>query len=938
MPSATGLWQNAVDTNQLGYLVDHVVQDSVLFPAAGYIEMSLEAGRLAFGAGMIDVENVDIVRPLTIPAHGDPLVQTAVDVKDGTVEVHSKPERDAGDWTLHFRGRISRTEHLPAAEVTDVAALTRRMPVVVSAEAHYADSLNRGLAYGPQFQGVRSVRLTSPDAITREALAELHLDLDTSKYLAHPSMLDSAIQVLITLIAQNEPRNVSTIPVQIGRVRSLAPLQPQMLVHVTMQSESERSATATYRLMDMDGTLLMSIDEARCQKVDFGAASPTPRISEWWRPDTKTQPLEQPAALPSLAVLASQVTCDLPAIIAASAREEYYREVQPRFETLAGAYASAAIAALQPGEASFDAARLARRAGVRREHMALLASLIEMSASEGQLVAAGGSAFKWNAEQVAVDPQPLWRELFQRHPRYHAELLLLASAGESLPAVLRGEEVADSRASLLDQLQDNAPFQAPYNQMLRAVLERMVAAWPVERPMRILEVNGGGAGLLAWVLPVLPAYRADYVFTDASEGAVARAEHRFSTHRMVRFETLDLTRDLLEQGQPAGFYDLVIASDLFDGSTETPEVLERLQTVMTPDAQLLVLHTTSDRFSTLALGAAAVDAPAALVSSGFDTPVAFDDAAACLVGQLPRRVILLSQRTAGELPAAREVSAPARRWMFVVECSDRAFTDAIVASMTLQGQRVVVHAFGDAPDLQAAVTEAVVSEPVDEIVYVSSPVGGDLFTTQSLRCLTAAHVVQALENSARQSPTLLTLVTRGAFPTGNGQGPLDPAQAPIWGLGRVIGNEHTSLKVRMIDLHANADDARCLVTELLRRDDETEVQLHRGHRYANRQRMNTMIELAQQAGARPEAYALDFLPQGGLDSLHLRPAVRRAPAAHEVEIAVKAAGLNFRDVLWSMGMLPEEAVEKGFSGPTIGMECAGEVVRRGCRGDEREGR
>ena len=46
-------------------------------------------------------------------------------------------------------------------------------------------------------------------------------------------------------------------------------------------------------------------------------------------------------------------------------------------------------------------------------------------------------------------------------------------------------------------------------------------------------------------------------------------------------------------------------------------------------------------------------------------------------------------------------------------------------------------------------------------------------------------------------------------------------------------------------------------------------------------------------------------------------------------LAVRAAGLNFRDVLWAMNMLPEEAVEDGFSGATIGMECAGEVVAVG---------
>ncbi|WP_163333838.1 alcohol dehydrogenase catalytic domain-containing protein, partial [Klebsiella aerogenes] len=42
-----------------------------------------------------------------------------------------------------------------------------------------------------------------------------------------------------------------------------------------------------------------------------------------------------------------------------------------------------------------------------------------------------------------------------------------------------------------------------------------------------------------------------------------------------------------------------------------------------------------------------------------------------------------------------------------------------------------------------------------------------------------------------------------------------------------------------------------------------------------------------------------------------------------------AAGLNFRDVMYAMGLLSDEAVENGFAGPTIGMEFSGRVTRVG---------
>lgn len=51
--------------------------------------------------------------------------------------------------------------------------------------------------------------------------------------------------------------------------------------------------------------------------------------------------------------------------------------------------------------------------------------------------------------------------------------------------------------------------------------------------------------------------------------------------------------------------------------------------------------------------------------------------------------------------------------------------------------------------------------------------------------------------------------------------------------------------------------------------------------------------------------------------------------AHEVEVQVCATGLNFRDVMLSLGVLTEAAVEDGFAGATLGLEFAGIVTKVG---------
>lgn len=65
--------------------------------------------------------------------------------------------------------------------------------------------------------------------------------------------------------------------------------------------------------------------------------------------------------------------------------------------------------------------------------------------------------------------------------------------------------------------------------------------------------------------------------------------------------------------------------------------------------------------------------------------------------------------------------------------------------------------------------------------------------------------------------------------------------------------------------------------------------------------------------------------QGGMDSLALVRAARRPPGPGEVEIQIEAAGLNFIEVLYALGMLPASPeLESSF-----GLECAGRVVAAG---------
>jgi phthiocerol/phenolphthiocerol synthesis type-I polyketide synthase D len=112
-----------------------------------------------------------------------------------------------------------------------------------------------------------------------------------------------------------------------------------------------------------------------------------------------------------------------------------------------------------------------------------------------------------------------------------------------------------------------------------------------------------------------------------------------------------------------------------------------------------------------------------------------------------------------------------------------------------------------------------------------------LETAQQEGLESVVHLVQKLATLSPDKRPRLWLVTRGAQPVAKANPRLAVAQAPIWGLGRMILVENPQLWGGLVDLDPDAaaqDSAHVLARVLQRCDREDQVAFRNGQQYAAR--------------------------------------------------------------------------------------------------------
>ena len=900
-------WENALDLGRQAWLADHVVGEATVFPGTGYAELAIAAA-LAWSPGVrVEIEDLEILAPLLLDAEAGVRLRVELDGADGRLLVRSRALQSSEPWTVHASARALR-------EPGD-ARLAPRLEEVPGREpdftgAHH-DELTRGagLGYGRAFRAVEQGWFDDPLRPGAGVLAQFRepesMGLDVSGMHLHPAYLDCAFQLIIQMLvpgrdAAELAQGITYVPTRVGRVTWRSGGVPRY-ARAQLLSRAPHSVSARFALFDEEGRMLALIEGARFRalRLQAGAGSSLHRLHY-------------------VAVPAPHPACE-----------------------------SAGGAGMDAGSLEQVLRRALSQPEIVREHARyagetdpLLDSLCDSFAQEA---APGPERAAPGGEAGAAE---IWRTLLRDHADHFPILHAVGRTGMHLTAAAHGEaaEGAMSRGSSLPLLQHCVLGPVATSAVCGAVRDAVAAALsrlPEGERLVVLESGAGAPAYGLEICGVLDFDRADYEFAGTRPGSLEAARHRLERYPAARITGVEAGT----APAAAGVHFALVALESEDAG-EARLAIEAAAARLAPGGALLVIGQHPSRWMDFIFGAAPRPLQGEwielLARRGLSCAPPIELAPGSHCGPW----LVIAQRPA-EAASPSGASQAARSWL-VLSSDEEAAHDGLVRRLVARleaiGDRVVCRpASEDAKVLAGSLRFARGAARVLDGVVLLPPASGrevadaeDVHAAQVARCAQAVALLRACEDTGAIGDCCL--VTRGA------QSHLLPARAPAgeslvesaaWGIGRTALNEVEAPAIRLIDLEpgpAADGQLEALARELRGPDAEQEVLLTlRGARFAPRLRLAGEPEAPRDPKPARTAgpVSLGFALPGQLRNLRWEARETPPIAPDEVEVAVHATGLNFRDVMYTLGLLSDEAVENGFAGASLGLEFAGIVVATG---------
>ncbi|TBR56976.1 hypothetical protein B4U84_26450 [Westiellopsis prolifica IICB1] len=962
------------------YLEHHCVYQQVIVPGAGYMEMALAAGSRVFKSDDLVLTDVSIPQALHLEDNTQKTLQLSLTrQKQGGYQfeifsLNLQPQSEEPTWVLHAAGEVQQAtqDELPSVDLT---ALRSRCQVEISVSEYYQQLQACGLEYGSFCQAIEQL-WSHPQ--TKEALAQLRLPQalmgEAQAYHLHPVLLDASFQA-VGAAWSGHGQLEAFVPVGLERLHLYQRLPSQLWSYVQV-NDSEQTLTATVRLLTTEGQLIATVEKLRLQRASPNMLTSSQDLLQSWLYQIQWQPqtLWGPQLLQDYLTAPAQICHSLAPEVSKLLGQpsiKFYEAGLHQLETLSIAYVVNAFQELgwkfQPKQ-RFATAAMTTQLRVVSQHHRLFARLLEMLLEEGILQQIDQ---EWEVTRVPkiLNPQEQMNILLAQSSAAEAELSLLARCGAKLAQILRGELdplqliFPEGDLTTATKLYQDSPGSQVINTLVQRAVSLALENLPQRCGVRILEIGAGTGGTTSYLLPQLPVNQTEYTFTDVSSLFLTKAQEKFQNYPFVRYQLLDIEQVPQEQGFGVHQYNVIVAANVLHTTKNLSQTLQHIYQLLAPGGMLVLLEGTGrQRWMDLTFGLTEgwwrftdkdlrPDYPLMSVyqwqellqKNNFEQTVALSSLSGSTT-MLAQQAVIVAQAAEAKLEVP---SSQAGNWLILADSQGTGRqlevilqSKAEVCTLVFPGKdykQIGEQEFQIDPTnsghFERLFAESLKTNqlPLCGVVHLWSLDTGEdenIEAASQKVCNTTLHLVQSIVKAGFSKPPSLYIVTRGAVAVGLKPHISGMVQSPLWGMGKVIALEHPELNcVRVdLDLDVRADEAKALFEEIWSRTPEDQVafrdQIRRVARLVHFSPTHDFVVQQKCDVTDHQPFRLEISSRGTLENLRLQPTKRRQPSIGEVEIRVRATGLNFLDVLDALNMLP---FERGW----FGGECAGVVVAIG---------
>lgn len=955
------IWENKIDPELQPSLADHVVGGATVFPGSGFSELILAAAIAWLPGELAEIENLEIRSPLLLQSNITKLTRVSIDAYDGSVTIKGRDYCSSDPWTLHATARIL------VAPGTILLDATVPVPPDRPADFYRADherlTRKADLNYGPAFQCIDHGWVDDNSALAIFKIPEC-IEQELEQYYLHPAILDCTFQLIIQVVKKEvgSRPGFTFVPVRIGRMTFQRSLTSPAFAKATVLRCTPHSMTAAFTIYDDSGSPIATASEVRFRSVRLGKqAADALRFLDYHaipKPHFLTPVCNSvilfKKVLSTVIELAKCATLE-------SSQRRYSDEVDPLLDVLCSQFTRETLQQLSSNGHKLLSEELQHNRTADSEIGPFLDHLLA-TAVEDQIIVPVVDGWEILPNASETSAQDIWNSLITDYPDFFDIVHSVGRVGLHLGSILQGSHTntelisSDATQSKLTNQVVGADIRQRTGQALQEFITRGLTHLPEGRRLGIIEIRSGAPSFAEDVCSAMDSNCCDYYFASNSSCTLescSQLKERFPCINTRLIETESATPDAAPSCQLA-----VVTID-FSTPEETMTALRYARSCLVPCGTLIVIGLHPSRWMDFVFGNRpghwSYAENGSLLSSqctasfwklqlqqlDFTGVSTFELSTDSLSGPY----LLVAKQTDDLLaPAPSERTMPSS-WIIVADQQGLSaqLSNKLTTVLQTKGDIVIQTPPADTATLQSLLQDTTASYgQLDGIIHLAgldqskvvSKVDGFL-DHQVSRCTTAVNIVQACEQSQNET-TLWLITTNGVhdlLPKRNSlsekKAGIISGDAALWGLGRTMMNESSYNSIRLVDLETplSVDTVvTALEKEFKQPDDETEIVLTvRGERYAPR--LNTVPRTENNSPIKSSmpTVSLGFEYPGQLRNLRWESSPRITPAADEVEVVVHATGLNFRDIMYTLGLLPDEAIENGFTGPNLGLEFTGVI-------------